>query len=206
MRKSQKRIELGEAKWEEYQKERKRKKALRYYNQDKSRTSGYRIRLKKKLIEYKGGKCEICGYQKDVPGAFVFHHRDPKEKSFQIARYNGGLKVLKKEVDKCDLLCANCHAEVHDEERKEDRLRIEKEHSDRFFNFKECLSCHNFFKPVKRTQKYCDIKCWVKVKNRPSKTELKKLIADLPWTRIGEKYGVSDNAVRKWARKYELII
>lgn len=205
MRKSKKRIELGEEKWEEYQKERNRRKSIRYYEQDKSRTSGYRIRLKKKLIEYKGGKCERCGYQKDVPGAFVFHHRDPKEKSFQIAQYKGGLKMLKKEVDKCDLLCANCHAEVHDEERREDRLRIEKEHNDRFLNFRECLSCHNFFKPIKRTQKHCGMECRRKVKNRPSKKGLKTLIENLSWVKIGEKYGVSDNAVRKWARKYELI-
>ena len=68
---------------------------------------------KRKLIEYKDGKCIKCGYNK-CDQALTFHHRDPKKKEFGIAnhmRYT--LKALKKEVDKCDLLCANCHYEVH---------------------------------------------------------------------------------------------
>jgi hypothetical protein len=72
--------------------------------------------LKHKLIEYKGGKCEKCGYSK-CEGALQFHHRDPSQKEFTIARVRVGdsfsIKELFNEVDKCDLLCANCHAEIH---------------------------------------------------------------------------------------------
>lgn len=79
------------------------------------------IRLKKriikhKLIEYKGGKCERCGYDK-CEGALQFHHRDHSQKEFTIAEVNVNnlfsMQDLFNEVDKCDLLCANCHAEEH---------------------------------------------------------------------------------------------
>jgi len=41
--------------------------------------------------------------------------------------------------------------------------------------------------------------------NRPSKDQLKKDINSMYWLEIGRKYQVSDNAVRKWARNYDLI-
>ena len=48
--------------------------------------------------------------------------------------------------------------------------------------------------------------CWQKEieKNIPSKEELENLIYKIPFTRIGEMYGVSDNAIRKWCKKYDL--
>lgn len=73
-----------------------------------------RLNLKKELVEYKGGKCEICDYDRCIK-ALEFHHLDPNKKDFAIS--NCGLKdivKLKKEVDKCALLCSNCHREVHD--------------------------------------------------------------------------------------------
>ncbi len=72
--------------------------------------------LKHKLVTYKGGKCERCGYDK-CEAALQFHHIDPTEKDFSISHINLGqefnLEKLYKEVDKCILLCANCHAEEH---------------------------------------------------------------------------------------------
>jgi len=74
-----------------------------------------RRNLKLKALKYKGGKCEQCGYKKSIR-ALEFHHRDPNEKDFHIS--NGGhtrsWDRVKTELDKCDLLCANCHAETHD--------------------------------------------------------------------------------------------
>lgn len=68
---------------------------------------------KQDAIAYKGGKCEKCGYCK-CPGALDFHHLDPKEKdaSWNKMRH-WQLKKIKHELDKCQLLCKNCHAEVH---------------------------------------------------------------------------------------------
>ena len=78
------------------------------------RVTSYRRRLKQKLIDYKGGKCERCGYDKLIPSAYDFHHREPSKKKFGIANnLCKSLNILKKEVDKCDLLCCRCHAEVH---------------------------------------------------------------------------------------------
>lgn len=69
--------------------------------------------LKKKTIEYKGGKCFLCGYNKCV-GALQLHHRDPNKKEFNLSSYQSTKWIdYKKESDKCDLLCANCHAELH---------------------------------------------------------------------------------------------
>jgi hypothetical protein len=76
----------------------------------------WRKRTKIKLVEYKGGKCERCGYDK-YPEVLEFHHKDPNEKDFSISGKSWSFERLKKEVDKCILLCANCHRETHIEEK-----------------------------------------------------------------------------------------
>jgi hypothetical protein len=81
---------------------------------------GERIReygqtLKRKAVEYLGGKCLICGYSKSMR-ALTFHHRNPKEKSFSLAKRKClNWPDTQRELDKCDLLCANCHSERHDD-------------------------------------------------------------------------------------------
>lgn len=67
---------------------------------------------KKILVEYKGGKCEKCGYNKCIE-ALDFHHIDPSQKEFGISSNSYSLERMKKEVDKCILVCANCHREIH---------------------------------------------------------------------------------------------
>lgn len=73
----------------------------------------WRKRTKLKLIEYKGGKCQICGYNKCI-SALEFHHVNPEEKDFGISGQSRSFEKLKNEVDKCVLVCANCHREIHD--------------------------------------------------------------------------------------------
>lgn len=70
--------------------------------------------FKKLCVEYKGGKCESCGYSK-YDGALEFHHKDPSEKDFSIskARHTNFNERVKDELDKCALLCSNCHKEEH---------------------------------------------------------------------------------------------
>ena len=65
-------------------------------------------------IEYKGGKCIACGYNK-CSRALDFHHIDPSTKEFGIAQkgYTRSWSRVKDELDKCMLLCSNCHREVH---------------------------------------------------------------------------------------------
>ena len=68
---------------------------------------------KLKAIEYKGGKCCECGYSKYY-GALEFHHLDPNEKDMDWNKMRKtSWSNIKIELDKCVLLCANCHREVH---------------------------------------------------------------------------------------------
>ena len=73
-----------------------------------------REKTKELLVEYKGGKCEICGYNRCVE-ALEFHHINPNEKDFGIGQkgYTRSFEKNKEEVDKCILVCANCHREIH---------------------------------------------------------------------------------------------
>lgn len=72
-----------------------------------------RRKIKTLAIEYKGGKCQICGYSK-YQGALELHHLNKSEKSFGIGDngYTRSWEKVKAELDKCILLCANCHREV----------------------------------------------------------------------------------------------
>ena len=65
-------------------------------------------------IEYLGGKCQICGYRNCIE-ALDFHHRDPKEKEFGLSQkgLTRSWEKTRKELDKCILICSNCHREIH---------------------------------------------------------------------------------------------
>lgn len=73
-----------------------------------------RNKLKELAVEYKGGKCQCCGYNKCIC-ALEFHHLNGEEKEFSISAngYTRKWETVKKELDKCILLCSNCHKEVH---------------------------------------------------------------------------------------------
>jgi hypothetical protein len=73
----------------------------------------WRQRTKIKAIEYKGGKCINCGYDRCVR-ALQFHHLDSTKKDFTISGVSRSWDTIKIELDKCILICANCHAEEHD--------------------------------------------------------------------------------------------
>ena len=65
-------------------------------------------------VEYKGGRCQVCGYDRCIE-ALEFHHLDPTQKDFGISHkgYTRSWEKVKEEVEKCILLCANCHREFH---------------------------------------------------------------------------------------------
>jgi hypothetical protein len=95
---------------------------------------------KEACVAFKGGRCEMCGYPGCI-AALVFHHRDPKKKKFAISvAVNGGGRtpcknpsgvklsdlwtkddkmtpLLRRELRKCELLCARCPAEAEDTQR-----------------------------------------------------------------------------------------
>lgn len=82
-----------------------------------------RKKLKQMAIDYKGGKCQVCGYNKCV-GALEFHHPDPNEKEFGMS--DGGWtrawEKIKNEIEKCMLVCANCHREIHAKWSSDERV------------------------------------------------------------------------------------
>jgi hypothetical protein len=85
-----------------------------------------RRKLKLRAVEYKGGGCLLCGYKKCV-AALVFHHLDDAEKEFGVGSRLLAWERVKAEADKCILVCANCHAEIHAEEAERERTKLEAE-------------------------------------------------------------------------------
>lgn len=178
-------------------------------NRRAASVKNWRNRVKQRLIAYKGGKCQRCGYDKiEYPRAFSFHHRDRNQKDFGISGKSWGFEYLKAEVDKCDLLCVRCHAEVHDEidaEKREKRLKIKAVRLQRM----ACKNCGKEFQPDSCRRVYCTIDCSriaERKVERPSKEQLEKDLSDLSYLAVGRKYGVSDNAVRKWLKYYNAVI
>jgi hypothetical protein len=78
-----------------------------------------RLKVKEDAVIYLGGECNRCGYDKCID-ALEFHHIDPDLKEFSIS-HNGHTRSwerVKKELDKCLMVCSNCHKEIHYELRK----------------------------------------------------------------------------------------
>lgn len=173
---------------------------------------------KVRAIEYKGGVCIKCGYDGHrCPGAMDFHHRDPAEKKFGIAgNYGLGWDKLVVELDKCDLYCCRCHAEVtwDDDQRrlKYERLGVEttqrRPEKTVRLGMRVCPGCNEEFRQKHHRQKYCGRGCGHRSMHKvehPTREQLEVLIGEKSFVQIGRDYGVSDNAVRKWARSYGLI-
>ena len=77
--------------------------------------------LKIKAVNYKGGSCVRCGYDKYY-GALEFHHLDPSKKDFNLGNCRlTSFEKVKAELDKCILVCSNCHREIHHELKQKER-------------------------------------------------------------------------------------
>ena len=72
-----------------------------------------RMRNKNRAIEYLGGSCVRCGYN-EHPAALQFHHTDSSTKEFNIGQVaNRAWDIIETELNKCELICANCHCIEH---------------------------------------------------------------------------------------------
>lgn len=96
--------------------ERQREYLKSHYLQNKQKYVGAiysrRDRNSQLILEYKQGKtCEVCG--NDNPVLFDFHHLEGKELEITNAVHDWGIKRIKRELDKCQILCANCHRKKH---------------------------------------------------------------------------------------------
>lgn len=167
---------------------------------------------KNDLIKLFGSKCCICGFNA-FQEALEFHHVDPNTKEFGIGASNATTKSLEKQIieaRKCILVCSNCHKGIHygqinppedwqslfqEDVAKQllDELEIIK-HGQKHF----CKRCGKEISTADAT--YCrECKSFLERKvERPSREELKSLIREKSFTQIGEIYGVTDNAIRKW--------
>ena len=170
-----------------------------------------REKLKEMAIQYKGGKCCICGYNK-YQGALEFHHLNPDEKDFNIGSkgYTRSWEEVKTELGKCILVCSNCHREIHAglhniciNTPQETCPVVENKKAKQ----KSCKYCGEVF-TGKDSSKYCSVKCFHKA-NGSRKPDAGTLIKDFEelktFVQVGKKYGVSDNAVRKWCKFYNIL-
>ena len=137
-------------------------------------------RRKIKAVEYKGGKCELCNYDKNI-SALEFHHLNPEEKDFTISGYKCGWEVLKKELDKCILVCSNCHREIHNPQST-------------IQNIKEMIEKHKIDVQIKvETHK----------RNSPSKYKFtleeveKKRLECSNWQEVADFYDISISTLKR---------
>ena len=163
-------------------------------NKNSESTHRSQMRRKRRAVESFGGKCCLCGYNKCI-NALEFHHVDGKKEnppSYVIGRWSW--ERAKKELEKCILVCANCHREAHYSPKD-----IELKNKIKPWINIECKQCHVLFDTKNENQKYCSDNCsriGSRKVTRPSRADLSKMIKDkIPWTRIGKMFGVSDNAV-----------
>lgn len=168
---------------------------------------------KERAIYVMGGRCQICGYDA-CKQALEFHHLIPEEKEYTVAQKTyTKWDDLVLELRKCILVCANCHREIHsglidfippnilDEGKVQeisDMIKAVKN--------KKLFYCKNCGKEVSYKADYCPY-CAALMKrhvDRPTREVLKKEIRNSSFAAIGRKYGVSDNAIRKWCVSYSL--
>lgn len=69
--------------------------------------------VKRKAVQYLGGKCCRCGLSTTHFEIYDFHHIDPLKKDITIGKNRLCFDSIKNELDKCKLYCANCHRIIH---------------------------------------------------------------------------------------------
>jgi len=169
-----------------------------------------RERAKKMLIRFNliPYKCE-CGIDGNWRG---------KKLSLQLEHKNGISNDNR--LENLCFMCPNCHSQTDTFAGKATRKKYEEYDTDEFRNDCKNLSA----KAVKQKYKFsstllgkiCDrlgikrparesLDTW-KVKNRPSKEMLTNLIKQYPMVHIGKMFSVSDNAVRKWCKGYNIAL
>lgn len=155
--------------------------------------------FKAQCVEYKGGKCEICGYDKCL-GAMDFHHLDPNKKDFAVSGCNTIIMTLKikDELDKCQLLCSNCHREFHYE-----NIPSTKSLGTKRPNKEYKCRCG---KTISHNATYCK-ECSVverRMMIKPTKEELNDLIWKIPMIFLSEQFRVTEQTLRHWCKEYGL--
>lgn len=174
-------------------------------------------RRKKDLISVFGGECCICHFNA-YPQALDFHHVNPNEKEFGITDSGAVTKALEKQLEemkKCVLVCSNCHRGIH-----AGLVQIPDNYQELYNQAvaDELIKANNERKKGKQFFcKYCGAtvykgndccpQCAHKQQRRverPSREDLKDLIRNNSFLKVGSIFKVSDNAIRKWCKAYGL--
>ena len=164
---------------------------------------------KLELIRLKGGKCEICGYDKNI-AALEFHHLDPNVKSFQLdSRHlsNTTRDKIIEELDKCILVCANCHRELHNPHFNNENIEnllaeMKSKHASVFSKPKRkliCKHCGREFDYV-TGKLYCSKKCRDADINKkyPSYEEIIEKYNELrSWEKVAEHFSISKKIIQR---------
>jgi len=162
---------------------------MRVYITDRRRV------MKRRAVEYKGGKCELCGYDKCIQ-ALEFHHPDPKAKEFHISHGSYGWDRVRSEIEKCKLLCCRCHREIHAEWEKE---LVEQTTAAKIRDLERATLVRkeraHKLKLREERRKPSSPVLW------PSDQDLQLLLDKFPATEIAKSLGVSDVTVLKRARR-----
>lgn len=119
-------------------------------NYDK--VKNFRKSVKTVAIASMGGKCQCCGYDKCAP-ALELHHIDPDEKEISFNQIHSW-DVLYTELKKAILVCANCHREIHYNDRKmpKDFVRFNENVANELRNNQSHKSQHQSFSKYERIQ------------------------------------------------------
>lgn len=168
------------------------------------------LKRKYEAIIQKGGKCEICGYDKNI-SALEFHHIDPSNKNFQLdSRHfsNNTIDNLQNEINKCILLCANCHREIHNPSLKLEEIDniigdIKKTSFTNKKEKKKCLICGKIIKNA-NGKIYCSNECReiaknrkLEVKNYPTLSEINEQYEILgSWEKVAEYYHLTRKIIQ----------
>ena len=170
----------------------KRRKPLSFYltkgGKGKRNKNGNRF-LKRRLIEegFFEDKCSICGLENKWNGRYLSLHLDHKNGDPEDNR-----------IQNLRLICPNCHSQTDNYCGKAKRKPS-----------KFCAKCGVIIHRNSKVCRHCnDVRKSDFIKNtnikKPNKEELEKLLILMPVTRVGEKFGVSGNAVIRWMKKYDL--
>ena len=165
----------------------------------------HRRKRKKDIIYIMGDKCCICGYNK-CQSALELHHLKPEEKDFTIGQtLNKDLEIILKELQKCILVCANCHREIHSGliESLNNTSFIQSRANEILTQKNKLIThqvfyCKNCGNICSKKDSFC-LKCSNLLKRqvkRPPREVLKDLIRNKSFSAIGKDFNVSDNAIR----------